>query len=303
MVGRTKTVGMKGKLLKSESHHWWPRGLSKLWQDADGKVTRLSWDGREVRAPSKQFGAINNAHHVKLAGPWAGSIEPLFGDADTALPTIAQNLEQLSYIQGTQGVGFEERMSPHSINDKDRKLLGEGLASLLMRCPAHRNSLHLTTERFWGRLGDQVHKYDDTLIALNINQHYRQVVTSLERGGKIVLLRSGEREFVMGEGYLSTLVGMTIELQYRCLVPLTPTLAVLAFAPNSYRSVPPVCTIGLTSEEVDCVNDVTQIYTREYIFYRNQKPRLIDAFRAHEFQHTQFHRFPWLDALMHASRR
>lgn len=301
MVGRAKSVGMGGKPLKSELHHWWPRGLSRLWEDANGNVTRLSWDGKELKAPSKQFGAMTNAHHMKLGGPWSTTIEPLFGDADTALPMIAQKLEQLSYLEGTSGAAFEKRFTPHTMGSEDRKLLGEGLASLLVRCPAHRNMLHLTTERILGRTGDQVRKHDDTLIAGNIHQHYRQVVASLETGGKIVLLRSGEREFVMGEGYLNTLRGYSVEMQYRCLLPLTPTLAVLAFAPISYRRDPPVCTVGLVPEEVDLINNITQLYSRDYIFYRSQAPRLFEEFKVHEFGIAKFHRFPWLDALMQAA--
>ena len=292
---------MTGKPLKSGQHHWWPRGLSRLWEDVNGMVTCLSWDGKERKAPSKQFGALTNAHHMKFGGPWSTTIEPLFGDADTALPILAQKLEQLSYIERSSGSAFKDRFTPHAMCVEDRKLLGEGLASLLMRCPANRNRLHLTTESFWGRTGDNVGKHDDSLIAGNINQHYQQVVASLERGGRIVVLRSGKQEFIMGEGYLSTLVGYTIELQYQCLLPLTPTLAVLAFAPGRYRTDPPICAIELAPEEVDQINDVTQIYSRDYIFYRSKAPRLIDAFSMRQFQELQLHRFPWLDALMQAA--
>jgi hypothetical protein len=260
----------------------------------------LSWDGSECRAPSKQFGAIANAHHIKLNGPWAGSVEPLFDDADSALPSLAKKLLNLPYLEAKATEDFGQRITPHQIDVQDRKLLGEGLASLLVRCPAHRNKLHLTTERYSGRTGDQVGKPDNTLIALNINQHYRQVVSSLERGGKIVLLRSGTSEFIMGEGYLSTLFGLPVQMQYHCLVPLTPTLAVLAFAPSRYSTDPPICTIGLRREEVDIVNSVTQFYTRDYIFYRKQAPQLIDDFRVREFRTIRLHRFDWLDALMQA---
>lgn len=300
MVGRTTTVGLNGKPLKTALHHWWPRGLSGLWKGEDGKVTRLSWDGKTLRAPPKQFSAITNGHHVKLNGPWAGSVEPVFDDADSVLPLLAVKLKDLSYVDGQSNAAIEQRITPHAIASDDRRLLGEGLASLLVRCPANRNRLHLTTERFWGRTGDQVGKHDDTLIALNINQHYRQIVQSLERGGKIVLLRSGEREFITGEGYLSTLTGNTVDLQYRCLVPLTPTLAVLAFASRRYWADPPICTVGLIPTEVNIVNDVTQIYSRDYIFYRNEAPKLIDAFTAHEFSIVQYHRFEWLDRMMQA---
>lgn len=300
MVGKTRTVGMNGKPLKSALHHWWPRGLSELWKDKDGSVTRIAWDGKTLRAPPKQFGAITNGHHVKLNGPWAGTIEPLFDDADSALPSLAVKLENLSYVDVPDNTTIDKRITPHEIASDDRKLLGEALASLLARCPANRNRLHLTTERFWGRTGDQIGKHDDTLIALNINQHYRQIVQSLERGGKIVLLRSGGREFIMGEGYLNTLIGNTVELHYHCLVPLTPTLAVLAFAPHRYWTNPAICTVGLAPTEVTTVNEVTQIYSRDYIFCRNEMPKLIDAFSAREFRVVQYHRFEWLDRMMQA---
>lgn len=65
MVGRTKTVGIDGKPLKTALHHWWPRGLSELWKDKEGKVTRISWKGKTLRAPPKPFGAITNSRQTK----------------------------------------------------------------------------------------------------------------------------------------------------------------------------------------------------------------------------------------------
>jgi hypothetical protein len=237
---------------------------------------------------------------MDIGGPWSTSIEPMFGDADSALPGLVTKLESLSYLEPRHDAGFDSRITPHQIDVQDRKSLGEGLASLLVRCPAHRNMLHLTVERISGRTGDQVRKHDDTLIAANIHQHYQNVVSSLARGGKIVLLRSGTGEFILGEGYLSTLVGLTVQIQYHCLVPLTPALAILAFAPLRSSTEPPICTIGLRREEVDFVNSVTQIYSRDYIFFRKEAPRLIEDFKARKFRTLPFQRFDWLDALMQA---
>ena len=302
MVRQVKPVGFGGKPLKSELHHWWPRALSKLWEDADGKVTRVSWDGSVLRAPSKTFGAITNAHHLNVGAPWSASIEPIFGDADSALPGLARKLELLAY-SGGKGPEIDNRITPHGMEVSDRKMLGECLASLLVRCPAHRNMLHLTTESFWGRTGDEVHKHNDTLIAANIYQHYKNVVSSLASGGKIILMRSGEREFIMGEGYLSTLVGINPETQYHCLIPLTPTLAVCVWRGSRCWTEPPICTIGLTPNEVDVVNAITQVYTRDYLFFRSQAPTLIDGFRIREFRICQYHQVAWLEAIMHAVGR
>lgn len=299
MVRPVKPVGPGGKPLKSQLHHWWPRGLSQLWADGDGKVTRLAWDGSELKAPPKTFGAITNAHHMNVGAPWSASIEPMFGDADSALPGLVKKLETLTFKKGRDRLVFDKRLTPHQIETEDRRLLGECLASLLVRCPAYRNLLHITAERFWGRTGDQVQKHNDTLIAANIHAHYKNVVTSLGRGGKIAVLRSPDREFIMGEGYLSTLAGPGPETQYRCLIPLTPSTAVLAFAISSYWTNPPICTVGLAPNEVDYINGITQIYTRDYIFYRTQTPQLVDAFKAREFLTLQYHQSPWLDALVH----
>src|SRR5258708_4923933 len=127
MVGRVKTVGLTGKPLKSAAHHWWPRGLSELWADEHSQVTRMAWDGKILRAPPAQFGAITNGHHIKLDGPWATSIEPLFDDADSALPALAKRLEGLDFQEATSSK-IDERVMCHRISPDDRRLLGEGLA-------------------------------------------------------------------------------------------------------------------------------------------------------------------------------
>lgn len=230
MIGRPRSVGLKGQARKTELHHWWPKGLSKLWADTDGKVVRRAWNGDERRIPPAQLGAITNGHLMKFGGPWTTTIEPLFNDADTNLPRMVERLQMLPHGAATAGMSFDNRFTAHDFDRHERSLLGEGLASLLVRCPAHRNLLHLTVQRINGRFGAQLQtKHDDSLIAGNIHQHYSQIVTSMQSGGKVVLLRSGDSEFVMGEGYLNTLVGHTVQLQYRCLLPLTPNLAVQQF--------------------------------------------------------------------------
>ena len=70
------------------------------------------------------FGAITNAHHINGGGPWSTSIEPMFGDADSALPGLAAKLESLSYIDGKRNLPFGRRITPHEIDPQDRKLLG-----------------------------------------------------------------------------------------------------------------------------------------------------------------------------------
>jgi hypothetical protein len=298
LVGRPYSRGSTGKPIKSELHHWWPKGLSRFWADTESKVTRLSWNGELLRLEPAKFGAIRNAHRIRLEGPWDTSVEPLFDDADGNLPRIVELLEGYPIPEVQPGLSYIHRAVDLAVSPEDRAVLGECLASLVVRCPANRDRLHRTTEAFWGRTGDQVRKPDDSLIAGNIHQHYRQVVSSLQHGGKIVLLRPATSEFVMGEGYLNTLVGMTVELQYRCLVPFTPTLAVLAFAPQRYLPNPAVSMLSLTDDEVDIVNEITQVYTRDYLFFRSRHPPVTEPFTRHEFLSVRYHKHPWTEAVM-----
>lgn len=173
MIGRPRSVGLNGRPLKTELHHWWPKGLSKFWADTDGKVVRHSWNGEKRRIPPAQLGAITNGHLMKLGGPWTTTIEPLFNDADSNLPHIVEKLRQLPHAAPPYKRAIENRISAHNLDENERKLLGEGLASLLIRCPAHRNLIHLTVQRINGRFGVQTQtKRDDSLIAGSIHQHY-----------------------------------------------------------------------------------------------------------------------------------
>lgn len=100
-------------------------------------------------------------------------------------------MERLSYADVKDNAAIDKRITSHDISSDDRKMLGEELAFPAgpLSCKSKPATSHDRTN--WGLTGEQVGKHDDTLIALNINQHYKQIVQSLERGGKIVLLRSG----------------------------------------------------------------------------------------------------------------
>lgn len=298
MVGTPRSQGSTGKPLKSELHHWWPKGLSRFWADDDGRVTRLSWDGEELRLEPAKFGAIRNGHRIRLQGPWDTTVEPLFDDADGNLPRFVDLLHGLPVPALKPASSYIERAVGVAMSEPDRAILGEILASLIIRCPAHRDQLHRTTEYFHGRTGDAVLPHDDALIAGNIHQHFRQVVDSLKRGGKIVLLRTETSEFVMGEGYLSTLRGTSTQISYHCLLPLTPTMAVLAFSPQRYRPDPAVSVMPLTDAEVDIVNEITQIYSRDYLFFRRRRPEITEHFAAHRFLRLQYEKHGWVEDVM-----
>ena len=54
----------------------------------------------------------------------------------------------------------------------------------------------------------------------------------------------------------------------------------------------------LTAEEVDKCNEITQIYTRDYIYYRDHSPKILPSFTKCDFLELEDHMHPWLDNLL-----
>lgn len=128
------------KPLKTELHHWWPRALSEHWSAADGMVSVIRPSGQVQRAPPGAFGAVTNAHHMKLGGPWDSTFEPLFNQADNEISEFVRWLATLE----TPFVGADrpiiERITPQLLPAERLKLLARTTASLLARSPSIRHS-------------------------------------------------------------------------------------------------------------------------------------------------------------------
>ena len=76
---------MTQKPLKTELHHWWPRTLAEHWAAADGMVSVIRSDGAVRCAPPGAFGAITNAHHMNIGGPWDSTFELIFNRPDNEM--------------------------------------------------------------------------------------------------------------------------------------------------------------------------------------------------------------------------
>lgn len=71
-----------------------------------------------------------------------------------------------------------------------------------------------------------------------------------------MVLFSGQQEFILGDGFLHNFSSADRPLARRCLVPLTPEIAVFYTRPLPKGLVP-----KLAPEEVAFVNRTVQIYT------------------------------------------
>lgn len=280
--------------------HYWPKSISSFWSDSGGQVNRLSWDAELVRSPPKNFGALKKGHQIRFGGFWDTTIEPLFNSADSNTPHVVKYLLSLESKIGIESLSFQERLLGHTLTESMRANLGEILASLIVRSPAFRHNKNVAVTNM--RQGLPYHDYIDeqNLIVANMNQEYRGIVRSLKSGGKIVVLFSDTNEFIFGEGFLNNLNADSL-INQKLFIPITPTMCVALSRPISYSSNFNTVTVRLSAKEVDKCNEITQVYTRDYIYFRYRPPRVISAFSERSFLMFEYHKHQWLDNLLDAA--
>jgi hypothetical protein len=81
---------------------------------------------------------------------------------------------------------------------------------------------------------------------------------------------------------------------------MTPSMAILYTSPFQYVSNCEVATIMLRNDEVDFLNHLVQVYSRDRIFYRSDRPVIHDAFLARQHMQLTGHSDPDLDCLFAA---
>ena len=290
--------------LKTELHHWWPRNLSRFWAGDDGCTTQFSHDGEIVRAPPANFGAITNAHHIKFQddNPWNTSFESTFGKADRQFGDLAEWLMKRETKQAGPRAVFHDRLLAQTLPPKRRRQLSECLASLIVRSPGSRNNIRMTVEYYRQRFGMKNFQADKSIIAANMRSCYDVFVRVIDAAGKFLVLITDAQEFICGDGFLHNFPSSGDRpLNPRCVVPLLPTITVLFVSPLIFRTHPELMTLRLGKEEVVFFNNIVQIYSRDHIFYRNDKPKIIDQFGEREFFQFEYHQEEWLDGLIEAA--
>jgi Protein of unknown function (DUF4238) len=297
----SKVAGGGWNIPSQELHHWWPRGLSKLWADHDGLTSRLSASGEILRSKPKNFGALKNAHAIKLEGPWNATIEPIFNFADSNLPRLVTSILEMHSVGrpfGASGVGqSQNRIRVYQIASQDRDAFSEGLASLVLRSPAFRHRIRSTINPYRTGFGQPDIHERDNLIAGNIHQWYSNAVSDFRRA-YMGLLYSRTKEFIFGEGYLNNVSGPTYTSNLRAVLPLTPELAIISFSGSGSSPPSEVCSFAVTDVEASAINELTQVYTRDYVYFRSQQPAILDAFAQNEFLERPYHEDAMIESII-----
>lgn len=272
--------------IKSELHHWWPRCVSQHWTDKDGKTGWIRSDGSEKRLLPHALGAIGNAHHVKLGKDgndftdWDDSFEKAFDKADSNFPQLIKWLTNLEHSV-IQDVELSKRFVKQDASDDQLRSLTESIVSLAIRAPKNREACVSLAENLRGPIKGLER---NALIGLNMRNSQKMLTDSIGIKGKFAVLYSASKEFIYGDGFYHNVAGLINPPHNpRLLVPLTPSISIIISRPSSYRPEPRFSSIVLTAEEVDLCNRTVQVYSRDSLFYRNEKPEVIDDFRQNKF--------------------
>ncbi len=141
---------------------------------------------------------------------------------------------------------------------------------------------------------------DKSLVAANQKGLYDAYRRHMESSGRWGILFSDEKEFIAGDGFFHNFPTSQIYMHSgkKLIVPILPTAAIIFMSPMSYPSEPKLVTLRLNSHEVETINEITQIYASDFIFFRNEKPNLTEDFKTGKYQEYEFHGDPWLDSLL-----
>lgn len=274
------------KVIRGEKHHWWPKSLSKHWVNEKGLVHRIDSTGKVVRSKPKEFAHISDGHNILFnkGSSWESTIENYFDTPDNAMPQMVRMIEDLRVEpDGTDFISYETDFD-------ELNLLRECILSLLVRSPRYRSSISSFVTSFRGDLDKPENKM---LIAANMNQKYSTLLKSAKNHGRVVILFSDGEEFIFGDGLYSNLSSGTELLGgFRTVVPLTPNMAVIWSQPMSYRPSPKLSATLVDSHVVHQINTATQVFSKDYLFYKSVKPTLIDDFTCNEHRKYQSHREP-----------
>lgn len=290
---------MKQKSLKTELHHWWPRTLAEHWAAGDGMVSVIRPEGTVQRAPPGAFGAITNAHHIKIGGPWDSTFEPIFNEPDNEMAGFVQWLATLEASLATPDRPMVERILPQPFPDERAAQIARVTSSLLARSPSIRASIKRTTEYYRRSFGLADPTADKALIAANqrgLYDAYRERMMH----GRWAILFCDEKEFISGDGFLHNFPASQDALNsgLKLVLPILPTAMIVYMSPMQYPSEPRLVTLRLGADEVERLNAITQVYASGFLFYRDDKPELSEAFQHGEHRQFKYHGHQWLDPLL-----
>ncbi|WP_395714602.1 hypothetical protein [Reyranella sp.] len=251
-------------------------------------------DGTLTDSAPQSFGKVWDHNIVRLGStptPWDHSFEREFDDADGSFPALVKWLQTLRSAIIPSSGDLSKRLSPLDLPAARQAQCAECSASLILRSPSYRHRVNRAIEGFGLTATDAV-------AGANVHRKQRTLADGMATGGKFAILLSGSEEFIFGDGFLHNVnVGHITPFNMRCLIPITPEIAIFYSRPWKSLSLPKAFVINLRKDEVMFVNWIIQIYSKNFLFFREIYPIIKSEFERGEHLEIEYHQHPWLDAL------
>lgn len=280
----------------SKNHHWWPVGLQQYWADRREDLSWIEPDGtiQKKKPANRKIGYKRHGHTILKGTVWENNFENEF-DIDNEVHNIVAGIRDLKPFGRNPSEFFtllkllrkkdrtlRDMCKFYHMDEQLHRNLLLLLNSLLIRSPAIRS-------RYEGYPGIVGLPPDEEVGKVNMAQSYRIAkklcLTGFISNQYFVLLHSPLKKFVFGDGNLDWLTSglVTGHINGRALVPFTPHICVYFCTPTAMRTSPNCASVFAAPWMVDWVNQITQIYSRDKIFFLGKPPKLIDAFSQQVF--------------------
>lgn len=277
----------------SKSHHWWPVALQKYWADAKGDVSWIDPNGiiDKKRFKNRQIGFKRNGHKLGK-GFWEHNFENEF-DIDGEIHNIILSLKGIRPL----GSNVKEFFSILMLGNKNKSTLKALCKFYSLNESLHRNllllilSLMIRSPRrrsIYGRYPELIGMpANEEVGKANMRQDYLAVKKICQKGllsnQYFIFMHSPRKKFIFGDGNLDWISLSGSRIYGRALLPLTPHLCIYFCAPMMMRTAPNCASLYIASWMVEWINDITQIYSKDRLFFNGSPPILSDAFRQREF--------------------
>ena len=281
---------------RSKNHHWWPVGLQRYWTDKKGYVSWIEPSGKTLKkqATNRKIAYRRHGHTMFQGSNWETNFESEF-DIDNEIRVIVDALNRLkpygrtpSELIALMALLFRKDRALYDMckfYDLDEQIHRNLLLliySLLIRSPAKR----FRYEHYPQMIGFPP---DENVGKANMSQNYAMAKRLCREGFMsnqyFVLLYSPIKRFIFGDGSLDWLTDELVagRIRGRTIIPLIPHLCVYFCTPMRMRPSPNCASLSVAPWMVDWINEITQIYSKDKLYFLGREPILTEEFRTGKF--------------------
>ena len=147
-------------------------------------------------------------------------------------------------------------------------------------------SYRWTYENFPARFGLPI---NENIGKANMRQSYLLAKKLCQQGvmtnRAFVVLHSDHERFISGDGYLDLMTGslQASRIDGRIVVPLTPNICIYVCTPMAMRTDRNCYAVRVPPWVVKQINQITQVYSRDRLFYLGKPPALTAEFEKRQF--------------------